>query len=791
MNLSLLHNNQQDLDLLDWNLIISDLSSHASLEKTRQDLFIPPRALDINEIELQLIDLDRYLATHDEFNAIFQDSVMHIPSHTSGFQNIRDIAKGKFFDCSELNSIALFMECYNTAFKHFTDFHFSENLKIGPEIYQKFRRHFLSQLREFVDRSGQPHYDRHPLLKKLYAEIIDIENDLRISIQKIAKSDEFSSRLQLDQFDIINDRYVLAIRSDSFNSDLGPIVARSNSGMTLFVEPYEIRIKSNKRIHLLAEIESIILKLTIGLSEMLHPHFAEISRIAEFVSKFDLINCKANYSALKGLQRPQLSDKKEIDLSQIFHPLVANPVKNNFSLSQKHKGMIISGPNTGGKTVVLKTVAICNLFLHMGLYVPASNAIMFPFDHLYYFSHDHQNLQAGLSSFASEAKYYLDLLHSLGDNNLILIDEIFNSTSSEEASALAIAFLDELHRISQSKIVLSTHHQVLKTFMHARTDYISSHVGFDFETNLPTYKLIIGEPGSSLAFKIFDNLQKKFSYTSNISEHAKKLLDSKQVTYESLLLDLDQKKNELEKVLHQNSMLNKELKNQKRAMEGVLHLEKEKLISEFQRKLKTTLNSAQELFDEIRQDKITSQKQLENRAHILKSQIQSSPKPQLKPTDDQIEKYSHFKEIDFEDIQIDQTLFALNIGKNVKVAQVNPKKKEVQVKHGSLLVWLPWVNLRLPSGAQPVKKAPIINIQREVLGKIEVDCRGMRLEEFQKICDKAIQDLYDGQVPFVTLVHGHGTGILKNWLREHLRREHPQLKWENIEGNDGCTKIST
>lgn len=790
MNLSLLHHNHQDLTLLDWNLIINDICMHACLDTTKDLIRQNPRSNNVEEIKLLLSDLDQFYQTLEENNLLFNEGFRFIPSNTIGFQCIRDVKKGKFFDCKELNSIAQLIECYTSTFKYFVDYRFAEQLKIGPEIYQKLRRQFVSSLREFVGQSGEPYFERHPELRKLYAEVIEIESELRNLIQKIAKSDEFAPRLQFDQFDIVNDRYVLAVRSDSFNSELGPIIARSNSGMTLFVEPYEIRIKSNKRVQLLAEIEAIILRLTIGLSEMLHPLCDELTKISTFILELDLINTKANYSSIKGLNRPEIITKKEIEFTKMFHPLLSHPIKNDLSITETHKGMIISGPNTGGKTVVLKTVAISLLFTHMGMFVPAAKARIYPFDHLFYFSHDHQNLEAGLSSFASEAKYYLDLLHNLGPSNLILVDEIFNSTSSEEASALAISFLDELHKKSLSKIILSTHHQVLKTFMHARKDYISSHVGFDFDTNTPTYKLIVGEPGSSLAFKIFDNLQKKFSYTSNISLRAKELIDHKQVTYESLLLDLAQKRTELDRLISQNTELNKELRNQKRAMEGVLHLEKEKIVTEFQKKLKTTIDSAHELFNEIRTEKITSARQLENKTHQLKSQIANSEKPQLTPSSDQVEKYAHFKEINLTEIQIGIQLFAMNFGKHVKVTQVNLKKKEVQVQHGPLQVWIPAINLRYPDGFRPPAQKSFINIQRESLGKIEIDCRGMRLDDFQKICEKAVQDIYDGEVPFVTIIHGHGTGILKSWLRDFLKREHRDLKWENIEGNDGCTKIS-
>jgi DNA mismatch repair protein MutS2 len=206
----------------------------------------------------------------------------------------------------------------------------------------------------------------------------------------------------------------------------------------------------------------------------------------------------------------------------------------------------------------------------MGLFVPSNFAEINPVSGLFYFSNDHQDLKEGLSSFASESLYYLNLLTELAPNNLIIIDEIFNSTSSEEASSLALALFEEIKKRSNSKILVSTHHQMLKTLMHSRIDYLSAHVGFDFDRNLPTYKLLSGEPGSSLAFKIFDKLSHDYNILNHISEKASQYLDQKQLTYESLLQDLSAKKIELDKLLSQNREYNQELKNQKKSMEGIL-----------------------------------------------------------------------------------------------------------------------------------------------------------------------------------------------------------------------------
>jgi DNA mismatch repair protein MutS2 len=559
--------------------------------------------------------------------------------------------------------------------------------------------------------------------------------------------------------------------------------------MTLFVEPYEIREKANQRIRLIAEIESLILKLTIELSKVVHKYAQQFNLISSWALEIDWINTKATYSLKKKLHKPMLNSHFQFEINGLFHPLIDNPIKNDFTLTSKHKGMIISGPNTGGKTVALKSFAICLLFTHLGLYVPSSHAEIDPIAELYYFSHDHQSLSQGLSSFASEAKYYLQLLDSLSSKNIIIIDEIFNSTSSEEASALAISFLDEVHFKSQSKIILSTHHQVLKTYMHSRNDYMSAHVGYDFELNRPTYKLILGEPGSSLAFKIFENLSYKFNIPNSIGHNAKNLLDQKQVTYESLLQELSSKKVELDKLLLTNKNLNLELRNQKASMEGTLYLERERILSDYNKKIKQIFSQAENLFEQVKEGNVQSRKNFEKEKFLINKEMNSQLEKPTKPHHHE-ETYAHLHPVSFDEIEVNGTYFSLDFRKNVKVLSVNPRKKEVQIKHGVVSLWVSTSSLRYSSGPKPQGASVKINIDKSTRGDIEVDCRGMRLEEFQKTCLVSIDEVVTGEIPFVTIIHGHGDGILKSWLRSHLKKEHSDLFWENIEGNDGCTKIS-
>jgi DNA mismatch repair protein MutS2 len=792
MHLNLFNSNTEALSLLDWPLIINDICSLAHFDLTKIDLSAIPTKRSTESITEDIEQIKTYLKYYEDYSVFFNSKIRMLPNEKSKFDLLYDLKKGKFFEASELNFFAILVEgmiSIGDYFNHLPHFYF-DNIK--KENISKVRRQFLNPTRDLIDLQGNISHQSHPLLKKKYEELQFIETDLRNLMGKIAKNEPFLSRLQMENFDIINERYVLSIKSDSYQSQLGSIVARSQSGMTLFVEPFETREKSSKRLHLISEIESIILKLTIDLSTTLHQFHLEFTDIIHFLKKLDHIHTKTTYSLKYQLSEPIISKKFEFQLKGLFHPLLKRPVRNNIEINFTSKGLIISGPNTGGKTVILKSIAIAQLLFNMGLFIPADAATIYPFDSVFYFSHDHQNLSEGLSSFASESKYYLQLLKELGPFNLVIIDEIFNSTSSEEASALAIAFLEEIHFRSKSKILISTHHQVLKTFMHANPQYISGHMGFDFESNLPTYRLLLGEPGSSLAFKIFDNLSNQFQMVTTISQKAQSLIDHKQITYEELLQDLSNKKIEIEKLLLHNRQINLELKNQKASMEGILFLEKEKTLSAFNHKLNDIYNQAERLLKDVKDEKIGSKKTLFTSIASINAELKSEMKNISQVSNENFSEkdpYNNLLPISIHELKVPTKLFSTHLKKQVNAIATNSKKSEIQIQHGAFTLWVKANTLRYLQGVK-INNPITVNISRTIRGEIEIDCRGMRLDQFQKICDDAISEVYTGEIPFVTIIHGHGDGILKNWLRENLKKNHRELKWENVEGNDGCTKIS-
>lgn len=701
---------------------------------------------------------------------------------------IQRLSKDAVADLDELNQIALLLENYMEFFTVLNSLNLINETK---DEFHKLKRvyfsNFLKEFRSFVSKEGETDYLKHPLLRKLYREIVELEDGIRKKLSHLKTSD-FASSLQYEGHDVINDRYVLPVRTDSYKSSHGQIISRSDSGQTLFIEPKSLKDTNYKRLELIINLKREISNLTRKFSKILKEHTEHLNNLTRAHLMFDHIYALARYSHEFNLVRPTLSDELEISLKNAFHPLIEKPVKNDIEIKNKNNGLIISGPNTGGKTATLKTIILSILYAKNGLFIPADSGTIHLYENLFYFGNDGQNLPDGLSSFAAEVQNYTDLFESLGDSNLIVIDEIFNSTSSEEASALAISLFTELNKIGKSHLLVSTHHQMLKTYIHQDQSYISAHVGFDIEANRPTYKLIYGLPGSSQALKIFSLLTEKNDINRSIYNNALKVLDKKMVSYEALLENVSKKEQQLDKTLKENKQLNHELKNQKKAMEGVFQLKLDEKIQQAERKIKNLFDKAQDSLSRAKKNEI-SKKGIVKEEASLKAQLHEISPIQKKQAEE-VDKYQHLK-IPQKFVE-GEAYFSTFLGQTITLKSFNHKKNQAMVSKGIVTIKCPLDSLRLPGHSKQIGKNKVqvnVSVESSRSGKIEYDCRGMRLDEFKSIVEVAISDLLSNKVPFINIIHGHGTGVLKSWIRKHVKNHSDITLDTNESGNDGETKI--
>jgi DNA mismatch repair protein MutS2 len=576
---------------------------------------------------------------------------------------------------------------------------------------------------------------------------------------------------------------VVPVRSDSYSSEIGLIVSRSESGQTLFVEPFEVRESCNRRMELVAKIDEIINQLAMKFSFALYDFSDLLKNVQHNLLRIDFYLAKSAFSDRYALECPLIRSTPGFRFTQLFHPLLKSPVKNNADCTVKDHGIVISGPNTGGKTVFLKSLSLAYMLFYHGFFVPAQEAEMYPYEGLFYFGNDLQDLQVGLSSFSGEVKNYIELMENILPSNLILIDEIFNSTSSDEASALSLAYFDELHKKGQCHIVVSTHHQMFKTLIHQDRHYISCHVGFDTKNMKPTYKIQWGTPGASMAIDIFRILSRDHFSVKNVPDKALSHLSAKNISYETLLQRVSQKQIELDQLINTNRQLEIELKNQKGAMEGVLSLKLNEELSKARREVDRILNEARELVEEARKNEITKIKRVDEKSHQLKSRIgalQGEEPEQPEPTRE--------GDLTISDIKVGDTVFSNTLRKEFTVLAIDSRKLEVQIGKGPIKFNVT-ISTLSSSNKAPLKPKVSVSYQRNTNARFEYDVRGLRLSECQNLIENALGDLLTGDVPFISVIHGHGDGVLKNWLRDYVKKSREFTIDTSESGNDGETRI--
>ena len=778
MPVNLLQNpSAPSLAVLDWAAILQPLLDLTHF-KANQQYWLGPFTLQRPEdLENNYKTLDFFQEHHTAIDPLLTATLKTMDEEKE--IDFAAWAKGLLATWPELHLAAQFLETFLAMQSTFAELtHLDET---DHQALQTCQKHFLPPFRELVLANGEIDYLHHPQLAEIFQQQQALAQVIRQQLHNLTLQEPFASALQYEEHDCVQGNFVLAIKADHYQSSLGSIIARSHRGNTLLVAPLAIRHLNRQWEELENQQQEVLLRLQYHFNDLLRPYTALLTFIQHEVYAWDRYAAAAAYARQLDLVRPTLNQEFSLEIKGFFHPLIAHPVKNDFFLAATQQGLILSGPNTGGKTVVLKSIALIYLFMYRGLYVPAQQAKLFPLSNLYYIALDQQDLSAELSSFAAEAQNYLSLLHELGPQNLIIIDEIFNSTSSEDASALAMALLSFLAKRENTKVILSTHHQILKTFMHQDKRYLSARMDFDPTQHRPTYHLVTGAPGASLALEIMQRMAPTYPAATQIVQTAAQFMEQKQVAYEKLLQDLAQQSHHYQQLIDQQTVLNQQLKNQFDAQQGLLVIERQKALASFTKQLSAVQEQAEKLIDRLRRGDLRirgAQRELSAvKGQIINLTEQIQPAATPPPSG---------RHLNFEEIKLDERYYIVSLGVTGIVIQKDAAKEEV-VLRAKKTKWRCTAEdlLTLDKKANPKKPAPQVQVFLDApLPDVQLNGRGMRLAEFQTAAMEAITAFENEQIPFLTIIHGHGTGALKSWLRQYLKERHLAYTCEN---NDGVT----
>ena len=382
----------------------------------------------------------------------------------------------------------------------------------------------------------------------------NLEQDIKSKLTNFLHSSSYSKYIQENVVTIRNDRYVIPIKEEYRSQVKGFIHDVSSSGSTIFIEPISVFELNNELANLKIEENLEIEKILQDLSKLFYPYIEELKLDIECIGKLDFIFAKAKYSRFINAITPIINEEKKIVLENAKHPLLdpKKAVPCSLTLGKDFNTLVITGPNTGGKTVTLKTIGLLTCMACSGLNIPASqNSSIYVFDNVFADIGDDQSISDSLSTFSAHMKNIVDIVNNSTSNSLILVDELGSGTDPIEGASLAISVLDYFTN-NHSLTVATTHYQELKKYALTRNDFENASVEFDINTLSPTYHLLIGVPGKSNAFEI----SRKLGLSEKIIENAKSNLTKKDVDFEELLKNIYDNKSKIE---HEKAQISEEL----------------------------------------------------------------------------------------------------------------------------------------------------------------------------------------------------------------------------------------
>ncbi|MBQ6686861.1 MAG: endonuclease MutS2, partial [Firmicutes bacterium] len=639
-----------------------------------------------------------------------------------------------------------------------------------------------------------------PELKRLRRAILRQNEDIRVKINSMINSQENRTLLQDAIVTIRQGRYVIPVKQEHKGKVSGIVHDQSQTGATLFIEPQAIVNMNNELRELELQEKKEVQRILAELSGQVGLVEREIANNQKILLELDFMFAKGKLSVkMKGSQ-PTINEQGYLRIKNGRHPLIdaKKVVPVSVALGRDYHTLVITGPNTGGKTVTLKTIGLFAMMAQSGLHLPADCGTEMPIYHKIFADiGDEQSIEQSLSTFSSHMTNIVSIVRESDDKTLVLLDELCAGTDPTEGAALAIAILGDLQSRGAA-IAGTTHYTELKKYALSTAGVQNASMEFDVETLSPTYRLRIGVPGRSNAFEI----SKKLGLDDSIVERAGTLLERGDIQFEDVITKIEQDRKAAEAERDEAILLNIEMKRQKEKLEEKaqrLEEQKEKILSRAREEAADMIKEARELSDkvakELRQmEKLRNSGEIDRRHDKIRGELREASG-----------KYREKVKSVENDAPVNPNL--LKIGDRVKVLTVDQKgnvltlpdaKGDLQVQVGLLKLTVNLKNIskiqenvstkektKQKYGALYRSKAQSVSISCNVIGKT--------LDEAEDIVDKYLDDAFMAGLKEVSVIHGRGAGILREGLQKMMKRhKHVESyrKGAYNEGGDGVTVVT-
>lgn len=640
-----------------------------------------------------------------------------------------------------------------------------------------------------------------PQLKSIRRDVLRHKEALRNRLQQIVNSSKNRTILQDAIITMRDGRYVVPVKAEHKHQVPGIVHDQSASGATLFVEPQAIVNLNNQLRQLEVEEQAEISRILMELSSMVAEHRHGLMNNLEILGKLDFIMAKGKLSAMQRGERPRISENGEMQLISARHPLIDTEkvVPINVGIGGKTGGLMITGPNTGGKTVTLKTCGLLAMMAQTGLHIPADGRSKIPiYRDIFADIGDEQSIEQSLSTFSSHMRGIVEIVEKAGKDTLILLDELGAGTDPTEGAALAIAILEEL--MSKKACVLATtHYTELKKYALEKEGVENASMEFDLGTLSPTYKLIMGMPGKSNAFEI----SRKLGLEENIINKARNLLEGGDLEFEQVLSAIESDRKAAEAERDEAIMLKLEVRKQREAIEKAqasLERKEQDILNKAKEKARVIIEEAKELTREVSQElKDLAKEESLGQRNKLFDQSRKRVKDAAGRYRETFIKEVNDNPVDIKSVKPGQRVKILSLRQNGEVMTLPDDKGEMTVQAGILKVRVHADDLMVIHDGGRKEKKPVktsySNLYKSKAQSIRtsVDVRGLTLDEATDKVRKYIDDALMAGLRSGTIIHGRGEGILKNGIRQELAK-HKHLDSHRPgnynEGGDGVTMVN-
>ncbi len=787
----------QDYITLELHKVLESLANEAANERTKQlaRSLVPDHDLQRVRNELQ--------KTEDAFSLSVRFGTPPFYSFDDVCAAVRRTTSGARISLRELLEIARLLRQISAL-----DDWYAHCDRLESSLSDLFSRlqpdAYLADLLERSIESDERLSDAaSPALGTIRRKIAQAGQRLREKLEKMVKSPTMQTYLQESIVTIRDGRYVLPIKAEHRGDVAGLIHDTSATGQTYFIEPMAI-VDANNDIRLLEaqeqeEIERIIERLCTACSKAAPALLSGY----EITAELNLYFAKANLGAKQKGCIPQMTDNGSIVLNKARHPLIdpKTVVPISLTLGNDYRALIITGPNTGGKTVALKTVGLLSSMAMCGLMIPAADgSILSVFDRILADIGDRQSIEQNLSTFSAHTLQDISILERADDRTLVLIDELGSGTDPVEGAALAVAMIERL-KDQGATLMITTHYQELKRYAIETHDVENASCEFDLETLRPTYRLLIGSPGKSNAFAISQSL----GMPEDVIAHAKQLVSTENTRFEAAVdelerarIKLEEQTAELERLRNDAAAHEKALREETEQMEQRRNAELDHIRAQARQIIEQTMTESAALLDELRALKKEKDKaDFADRISAAKQKSRQTIDGLYEQSEPQIAERAYQLP---RPLKIGDVVCITKMGKSGTVIALPDDKGVVPVQIGAMKTRVPLETLRLEKSAdhtqkkQPKRNAVITSkAQMTRKASLELDIRGCTVDEGTMMVDQFIDGAVMSGLHCVTIIHGKGTGVLRRAIHEHLRKmKHVKEFRLGLygEGEDGVTIVT-